>query len=786
MTTVPVGGTPTPIGRHRPGSDGTSPRLHPLATLFHLEPGRPSVAVGLRMAVVITVPMALGAATGRLGEATTVCLGALNAGMADVGGARSNRWHALLAATVLDAVAFAVGTLAGHSLATALPVMFVVALAAGLANLFGNVSANVGFVVCVLTMVGLGTPGDGSVALERLWLAGLGGAWAVVVVLVLWPVRPFEGATRAVADSCGSLSRFVRSMSEDGRIRDPTDISPSRVRTDIASARATLVATRAERRGDSSQGRRLQELLRTVRRLTDQAEGFAAARALIQPGADSEGIRELGDRILVQVADALDRFGAAIRHIDKVSDPQSLLGPERLVEDLYGQLAEARGRGDLIAMEEIHTAAAALEQMVGSVRDLACILDAPAGSLVERLGEAQGSVGEPAPGTVSPVGRFRRWQGEAGAAAGRVLGTLRANLSLDSVVARHALRLAITATVGLAIGLGAHLVKGYWITLTIAVVLRPFAAATLDRAVLRVGGTVLGAALTAVLVNLVTGRLPLIVAMFVLAALAFSLMPLNYGLGVVFLTPLIITLISLSDPGGWTLAAHRIVNTLIGGALALIGGYLLWPTSNRLSIVDDLATSLEAERALLDASLAAVDQPPGQRAYDHIDELRQRGALAVDNVTAAFQQLLGEAPSRRGPADVLWSLAETSRNLLAAAVAVAHQIRLMDRAHAIPEVDAVRSSIDGALAGAGPALRSGAPDATAPASVTSAAGALHAVVAQARSGRRAQLLAGRSAPTDEAWLAQDLTVVDEAVRSVARSIGDLTHELTELGQRRRV
>jgi len=60
------------------------------------------------------------------------------------------------------------------------------------------------------------------------------------------------------------------------------------------------------------------------------------------------------------------------------------------------------------------------------------------------------------------------------------------------------------------------------------------------------------------------------------------------------------------------------------------------------------------------------------------------------------------------------------------------------------------------------------------------------VVAQARSGRRAQLLAGRSAPTDEAWLAQDLTVVDEAVRSVARSIGDLTHELTELGQRRRV
>jgi uncharacterized membrane protein YccC len=364
-----------------------------------------------------------------------------------------------------------------------------------------------------------------------------------------------------------------------------------------------------------------------------------------------------------------------------------------------------------------------------------------------------------------------------------VLATLRSNLSLDSVVTRHALRLATTATVGLAIGLGAHLTKGYWITLTIAVVLRPFAAATLDRAILRVAGTVLGAALTAVLVSQITGRLPLIVAMFVLAALAFSLMPLNYGLGVVFLTPLIITLISLSDPGGWTLAAHRIVNTLIGGALALVGGYLLWPTSNRLNILDDLGASLDAERVLLDAALAAVDQPPGQRDYDDLEELRQRGVLAVDNVTARFQQLLGEAPSRRGPVDVLWSLSETSRNLLSAAVAVTHQLHLMDRAHPLAEVDAVRSSIDRALTGAVPALRDGRPDVTAVEAVTSATESLHVVVARARSARRGQLLDGRSSPTAEAWLAQDLTLVDEAARSVARSIGDLTHEVTELGQR---
>jgi hypothetical protein len=45
---------------------------------------------------------------------------------------------------------------------------------------------------------------------------------------------------------------------------------------------------------------------------------------------------------------------------------------------------------------------------------------------------------------------------------------------------------------GLALVMSVHLAEAYWVLITIAVVLRPYAAMTLQRAVLRTGRTMLG------------------------------------------------------------------------------------------------------------------------------------------------------------------------------------------------------------------------------------------------------------------------------------------------------
>ena len=175
---------------------------------------------------------------------------------------------------------------------------------------------------------------------------------------------------------------------------------------------------------------------------------------------------------------------------------------------------------------------------------------------------------------------------------------------------RHALRVGGASAVGEALVLAVHLTKGYWVLITIAVVLRPYAAITLQRTVLRLAGTMLGAALAAAILIADDQSVGLILIVFVLTFLTFSLISLNYGLGVVFLTPLVIVLISTGQPGDWGVAGHRVLDTLIGAGLALLGGYLLWPKVDRRELVDELAAALEADRLHLRAVFAARLIPP--------------------------------------------------------------------------------------------------------------------------------------------------------------------------------
>lgn len=83
--------TDATIGQ-RPRFGQLRPNL--LSTLVRLEPGCPSYALGLRMAIIITIPLAIGVAVGQIGPATIVALAALNGGMADSGGAKVTRWRA--------------------------------------------------------------------------------------------------------------------------------------------------------------------------------------------------------------------------------------------------------------------------------------------------------------------------------------------------------------------------------------------------------------------------------------------------------------------------------------------------------------------------------------------------------------------------------------------------------------------------------------------------------------------------------------------------------------------
>lgn len=166
----------------------------------------------------------------------------------------------------------------------------------------------------------------------------------------------------------------------------------------------------------------------------------------------------------------------------------------------------------------------------------------------------------------------KAWSGREAAAA------LRANLSLESQSARHALRFGAALAAGVAaywlLGMDVH---GYWIPLTILFVMRPERVETDHRLILRGIGTLLGLILaTAVAEALVGEDLALGIVLTISAAFTFGLLTVQYALFTAAITTFVVVIsTALGEPAFETID-ERATGTVLGIAIAFLA-WRLWP-----------------------------------------------------------------------------------------------------------------------------------------------------------------------------------------------------------------
>jgi uncharacterized membrane protein YccC len=163
----------------------------------------------------------------------------------------------------------------------------------------------------------------------------------------------------------------------------------------------------------------------------------------------------------------------------------------------------------------------------------------------------------------------------------------------------------------------------FWVPLTVSLLMKPDLGSVFARAALRIAGTVLGAAIGALILAVMpkTGWVGLPIAL--LAALIPWAMQKSYALQAVVLTPLVLILVSALTPGpfnidyGW----QRIIDTAIGGAIVLVFGYFLWPKS----IADVLTRAFETAKLQIAAYIVEPTLPARRRgAYRDLAAIRRR------------------------------------------------------------------------------------------------------------------------------------------------------------------
>jgi uncharacterized membrane protein YccC len=248
----------------------------------------------------------------------------------------------------------------------------------------------------------------------------------------------------------------------------------------------------------------------------------------------------------------------------------------------------------------------------------------------------------------------------------RAWGLLAENLTSASPAFRHAIRLAVIVPALDIAAQHAGLSRSYWVPLSAAVVLRPDYVATLTRGLARMGGTVVGVGTIGALVG---GLHPGVAATVALAALtgwgAFTFYQSSYGIGVAFLTGLVLLLVTVGQPGSPATAGYRLLDSVIGGSVALVA-YLLWPTWSKEE-AQQLLTRLVASQRRYVAAVLEGFTAAGPTSPEDLRALGRTARLAYTDAQSAVGRSLAEPRARRIDPEVSRGILAALRRLIRAA-----------------------------------------------------------------------------------------------------------------------
>jgi len=556
-----------------------------------LAAARPQWSAGLRAATAMMVPLAVGWATDHP-ELIWSAFGGWLAMLADPGGPYAARAGAMATFAAAGAFTTFAGSLVGHAPWVAIPALFVFALICSLVRVRGDTAAVIGVLALIIFCIAEASPVPLAEALRRSGLFAAGSLFALLLSVAVWPFRPYEPVRQAVAtcwEAIGELAaagaRLASSPADPSKWDDLVALRRG-VREALEEARAALGVARAGRQGETGRGLHLLVLYEVAELLLgDLAALLEALRSRNEQG------QPLPPGIAGALAELARTHHAVARSLAEQSPLPDLPAPPGTPAD--GELATLFAS---VAAETRYAWEAALALHHGRASP-----------------EKPGALPPPDEGP-----------------------SLRDALAPRSLELQHALRVAIVATAAALLATALHIHRYYWVTITVIIILQPHSIATVQRALQRVGGTVIGGIVASWMARAVHERVWLGLLLFVFAWAGVAVRRINYALFAALVTPVFVVLAEINAKGE-RLIRERILDTLLGGALALAGALLLWPHRDLHRLPALIATVLRADCDYLHLGLRGAGPAATVAA-------RRRVGLATANAEAALQRLIGESP----------------------------------------------------------------------------------------------------------------------------------------------
>jgi uncharacterized membrane protein YccC len=601
---------------------------HPLAGIAKLASAwQPDLARATRATAGLILPLLL-AETGRIPlHVIFAAIAAQNVAMADVRGSYSLRLAILSSGVFFLGLAAALGSIGSQHLWLALLLTALMAVVAGsLRHLSPDYGPPLGApLVFIFLMASAESPGHAGV-LDHLLSTWAGGCFGLLLQMALWPFRPQHPLRRATAECWQAAADMLDTLNNDdlqGAARnDATAAKQTQLRGMLDRTQVTL---------EAAESARMRPLVARLKKLHLLAARFCTQLLALEAAIETYG----ADRRAAEEAAA---FQPLLQSLENMARTVALTVVSR--QPSYWTMLEVRLRRLANLLEAARTRLLARSARLPLGRNFVDILRQIESLIPEIRAAARDTVDR-----ASERGAFslelldlHTWR----------LGSLRAALNLsprvDPALLRYVLRLGTLLVFSVFIYKWLEIPHGYWLGLTLVVVVQPDYGSTRQRAGERVVGTLLGSLLASGLLFL---PLPHAALLAFAASMSFCFalfLKRKYDLAVVFLTVMVVLLTEIGGPVSLELTVERLGCTLAGGVLAVLAAHLIWPAWEKDRFQPLVSSALCAGGEYTRLLCRCLREGAG-RAADLIP-LKRRLETANSEMFASLRRMYGEPKNR--------------------------------------------------------------------------------------------------------------------------------------------
>lgn len=639
-----------------------------------------SKAIVLTIAIVL--PIAIFYAAGRLEIGISIAMGCLLSSPSDVTGSFKHKVFGILAAALLASISFMIAGYAAKSLWTVIPMLVLMMFSVSYLSVYGFRASLVTFSGLLAVVLSFANLSSGIEIWQKALLIGAGGLWYLLISSVWHLIRPQRATEQLLGGTMELTAAYLRLR-----------VSLLNQDSDHAELQKEMFSRQAEL---NEHHESLREILINSRKLSGNS-GYTRKRLLIfidlvdmlelamANPIDYNRMREaLKDHkkelrvfagFTLKMAEQLEKIALAI-HKNSALPPNALPREIETVKEKLEELREkidiSQNRDALLLLRNLFDYQAKQAQKIINIDRILRNLEANK-RLVYKTKE---------------VKRFLTPQDYSF----RILAT---NFNSGSAIFRHSLRLALVVLAGFLIGSYFSVQNSYWILLTIIVIMRPNYGLTKERTRKRIIGTLVGGAIAIAIVFLTQSSTVYAVLGLFSLTMAFSLIQRNYTTAAIFITLSIIFIYALLQPEVLNVIQYRILDTLVGAALAAFGNFILWPKWELQNINNVIASSVSANLGYLEE----IDW-----FYHKKDKLpvsyklaRKKAFLEMGNLSGAFQRMTQEPKSRQKRLGLIYEIVELNQTFLSGLASMGTYIRTHPTTRASSDFETYSRAITGNL-----------------------------------------------------------------------------------------